>query len=454
MNQSNHQLLKCRIEAPDAFVPKARYALESLLRPFSLAPGWVEGECDLYYGSSPDRADAAMALPLHTSTVEYFDGRLPYDPDRAFQAGELLSLFGEPDAPDLIASAFFFLSGWDEYTNTARDEHGRFTHQLSLQNRLGKTSVPLVDLYGQALPRRLFPAGKPWERRAWHGHSWAFIPTFDVDYLREWRPGTIATRGLRMPKELIRGLLTGQDAYRDGVHHLLAALSEYDATGTFFFKAGNRSAYDPAYRRKDREIQSLLEMVREQGSEIGLHPGYYASSHAGYLSLERAELTRLSGEAPRAVRQHYLRYELPRTSRLHVAEGFRIDSTLGFPDHEGFRRGTCLPFQIFDVDRNEVLDLWEMPLCYMDAAMIARRGLTAEESLSVLHGLMETVRARGGACVALWHNTLWQREMEGWPENLGSALEVAREQGAWIGGVEEALRGWERQSGDEAEAGT
>lgn len=435
-------VLRCHVEAPDSFVPKARYALETLLRPLGMSPAWTPDDPTLYYGVRATASSAPVALPLDEETLAYFAGRAPRDRARIVRRDDIPFVFGTPESPDPIASAFFFLSGWDEYVTTERDEHGRFCYRLSLQRDLDAATVPLVDRYRDRIAAALESAGMPVRRRTWGGKPWAFLPTFDIDYLREWRPGTIARDGLRRPWSVLRGLFTGADAYRDGFHLLLAALAEYETSGTFFFKAGDRSPYDPAYRRSRQELTRLLQMVREQGSEIGLHPGYYAATHPGYLHDEREHLEALAGERPTLIRQHYLRYELPTTSRLHVAEGFHVDSTLGYPDHEGFRRGTCLPFQVYDPVQDEALEVWEMPLCYMDAAMVVRRGLSAPEAILILEEMMRTCRNIGGACVALWHNTLWERGMEGWPEQLQTALAQAVEGEAWVGGLGAALDAW------------
>ena len=430
------------MEAPEPYVPKARYALETLLRPLSLVPIWTAEAPDLYYGSGPPPPSAAVHLPLQASTVRYFAQQVPYDASLVFRTADLPVLFGTPEAPDLIASAFFLLSGWDEHVTVERDEHARFCHRHALLREIESETAPLVDQYRDLLAARLQAAGVRVRLRKWGDRDWAFLPTFDIDYLREWRPGTVLREGRRRPWAVVRGMMTGADAFRDGLHNLIAALSANAMTGSFFFKASDRSAYDPAYRRSEREVARLVRMVREQGSEVGLHPSYYASTHAQYLHEERTRLETLTGERASLVRQHYLRYELPTTSRLQADEGFQIDSTLGYADHEGFRRATCLPFQIFDPVRNGTLDLWEMPLCFMDSTMMARRCLGPDESADVLARLMVACRAAGGMCVALWHNILWEEGREGWPEHLEWALQHAEQNGARVGGLAESLDAW------------
>lgn len=443
VNQSD-AVLQCNVDAPEPVATAARYAIETLLRPLGLRPEWTKERPVLFYGPASSGAEYAdgVHVPLEEATTAYFQKRRPYDARASFDIRGVPYLFGNTEAPDPIASAFFFLSGWDEHSKKVRDEHGRFCYRHSVQKELQVAVLPVVDRYRDHLSTRLRAAGVVGGKRHWGGRKWAFLPTFDIDYLREWRPGTIVREIRKRPLDIIRGLLTGRDAFLDGFHNLITALSAREVTGTFFFKAGHRSAYDPAYRRQPREISRALAMVREQDSELGLHPGYYSATHPDYLREERRRLEELAGATLRSVRQHYLRYDLPRTSRLHAGEHFEIDSTLGFADHEGFRRGTALPFQIYDPLEHRVLNVWELPLCFMDGTMVARRGLSPEESLDALESLMEACRSVGGACVPLWHNILWERGMEGWPEHLDRALGRAADSGAWIGGLHEALASW------------
>lgn len=186
----------------------------------------------------------------------------------------------------------------------------------------------------------------------------------------------------------------------------------------------------------------LVRAVQHAGSEIGVHPGFYSSSNEALLQEDRAAVESLSGERVKSVRHHYLRYEHPITPRLHHRAGFSIDSTLGFSEREGFRRGTSLPFQIFDLHTNLTSSVWEMPLAFMDVAVAVRRGLSAGEALDLTRTLMATVRRFGGGLVVLWHNTLWHSDMPGWPEHLERVLADALDQGAFIGSLCRGLEAW------------
>jgi hypothetical protein len=166
--------------------------------------------------------------------------------------------------------------------------------------------------------------------------------------------------------------------------------------------------------------------MKASGFEIGLHPSFHAHNHPDYLLAERDRVAALTEEQPASVRQHYLRWTLPTTARLQAQAGFYIDSTLGFAEHEGFRHGTCHPFQLYDPYADTPLDLWEMPLALMESTLFNRRGLDPEDARTATEALLDACRRFGGVAVGLWHNTLWDElDYPGWGQHFLDTLDYA-----------------------------
>ena len=462
--------LPCCVEAPDAFVPKARYALRMLLAPLGFDPLWTDraalGHPDvgpaLYYGPAPPASSDVLPIRLRKETLAYFAGRLPYAPDRArwrvWEGEPWPVLFGGDGEDDLVASAFFWLSGWQEHTVRVRDRHGRFPHAASLQARWGTTTRPAVEAYRAWLSERLEAFGAPVRRRRWGAHAWAMCPTHDVDYLRKSRLGTLRreaqhavqdlprTSVLRELARATRAATRPGDPFRSALRRMPEETLRRGGRGTYFFKTGAHGPRDVAYDLRSRYGRRQVAALEQAGFEVGLHPSYHAHTHAGYLEAERARLAALTSGPVVSVRQHYLRYEVPATPRLHERAGFRIDATLGFAEHEGFRHATCLPFQPFDVGRNAPLDVWEMPLALMDAALFNRRHLSLEEAGRVTADVLSTCKRFGGVAVMLWHNVLWDEEgYPGWGRHFLQTLDRAREGEALITSLREALARFHRR---------
>jgi hypothetical protein len=313
----------------------------------------------------------------------------------------------------------------------------------------------VVDAYREVVAEQLVGAGIELERRLWGGKSWAFCPTHDVDYLRKWRPG-ILYRDLIRPlfaagslrarmKRLIAAaaqFLRG-DPYRSALNRMPEEVLGRGGTGTYFFKTGGTDPHDVSYRIDGRYAARLLRRLKARRFEIGLHPSYLTPDAPAMMGAEKRSLEAACGDRVVSVRQHYLRFDPLATPRYHVSAGFGIDSTLGFAEHEGFRRGTCLPFQLFDLENDVALDLWEMPLAVMDSTLFNRRGYSPEQAIEASRKLAEECRRYGGAMVVLWHNILWDElDCPDWGRHFTDMLDLAKNEGALIASLEHSLNSW------------
>ena len=459
--------LPCHIEAPASMEPKARYAIDMLLLPLGIRPVWVEKnsleEVGLYYGmSNAPMPPGIIHIGLNADTCSFFDRGETYNPGQArwrFWENERWPvLFGgsEEQDDDLIASTFFWLSGWQEYTTKQRDVHGRFPYSASLQAKFGLADRPVVDAYRERLAQHLIEHGLSIHRRNWIDKSWAFCPTHDIDYLRKWRPGmvyrevvhyllanhlnqSLLKRAGRFGRFLFNWAKPG-DEFRKSLRRIIHETERRGGKGTYFFKTAAHGPNDVYYSLSSPFVKRTIGKLKEIDFEIGLHPSYFAYNHPDYLQREKRALEEIYQGPVTSVRQHYLRYENDTTARMQLGAGFQIDSTLGFAGQEGFRRGTCHPFTIYDVNANAPTELWELTLSVMDGTLFNRRNLDGEAAIEVTRQVMRRCKRFGGICVALWHNTLWDElDFPEWGEHFLRVMDVAVEEEAYIHSLSNTL---------------
>jgi len=97
--------------------------------------------------------------------------------------------------------------------------------------------------------------------------------------------------------------------------------------------------------------------------------------------------------------------------------GLKYDTTLSFADHEGFRCGICFPYKPFDVLKNRVLNIWELPLTVMDGSLFNYQNLIPEEGFQRIKSIINTVKKYQGVFVLSWHNSsLDDLRLPGWVE--------------------------------------
>ncbi|MCY3615749.1 MAG: hypothetical protein OXH03_11760 [Bacteroidetes bacterium] len=455
------------IEVSQDYWPKAKYAIRMLLEPLGLGPIFKpRSELDshgLYYGQNPaDIPSTIVVLPLARNAEGFYDDFTPIDVTsvcwRKHADFNVPILFSSESGGDLVASAFYWLSGWQEFTVRARDQHGRFPHKSSLQAILEVTRLPVVDCYRTMLRARLEGAGINTDLRKWAGRDWAFCPTIDVDYLRHWRIGMIlrekveyfllnrrkvgvSERWRRLFK-FTHSYFSRGDAFKIALRNMYQAIRAY-GNATIFLKAAAHGPNDVSYQLDQPFIRNLFVDLTSDGFEIGLHPSYHAHTHIAYVRSERRALTEVTGTDPLSVRQHFLRYEPAITPHIQEGVGFRIDSSLGFAECSGFRNGTCMPFLKFDPVGNRVMDIWEMPLLFMDGALFNRQKYGTAEAIQESMELLKLCQMFGGVAVGLWHNVIGEElDYPGWGEHFEKTLGWGGSNGAYIASLQDALGAW------------
>ena len=293
------------------------------------------------------------------------------------------------------------------------------------------------------LTEALAARGIPVRRPSWRGKLWAVVMTHDIDLLRKRRLGTVLRAIPRRDGNrgaALRQALLAPDPRRRSITRMATAERVRGAGATYFFKTAARGPWDVPYDPNSPYLRALVADL-EATFEIGLHPSYFGHDHAGHLREEHDRLAALTTVRPTTVRQHFLRFDPVVTPRLQRDAGFELDSTLGFARREGFRRGTCFPFPLFDVPANRPLGLWELPLTVMDTTLFTHRGLDAEGAAAAVDRLFAACRRVGGCCVLLWHNTSYDEvDFPGSAEVFEHALDAGLAEGSALLSARDAAR--------------
>ncbi len=315
---------------------------------------------------------------------------------------------------DIVASTFFMLTRWEEAVSPERDAFGRFPAYASLAYRAGFLHRPIVNEYARFLRQVFARLGLllPPARSTARLHL-----SCDVDHPRLWwspvdRFRTLASSLLRRknPRETLWWLRHGFFRRGDPFDVFDAWMGKAEQKGLtwhFNFLGDPRGRADAHYSLQHPSVKRLLGRIAERGHIIGFHPSRRA---CGDPAVFEQELSTLRQAAPTPVttgRQHYLCFSIPDTWQQWADAGMKWDSTLGYPEAEGFRCGICCDFPVFNIRSRQVLPLREKPLIAMDITLAHYRRYTPEQALTRLQSLWQTVREHGGELVLLWHNSSW-----------------------------------------------
>ncbi len=330
---------------------------------------------------------------------------------------------------DIIATAFFMLSRWEETVIPDRDEHDRFPATASVAYKQGFLDSPIVDEYALVLRewlKVLLPGWEPEQRtfsvKLSHdidkiyrfGSAYAAVRTFSGDLLKR----RSLERALGTARDVLAQVVAPtQTDYVRGIYDL-ADLSRKCgfSDDAFYFMADGPGQFGCGYSLASPVVRKCIKYLREQGFELGFHPGYDTFQNVAKLAREKTQMDAAIGEVHYGGRQHFLRFQTPETWRHWEQVGLAYDSTMTYADHEGFRCGTCHPFRPFDVERNREIDLWEVPLIVMEGTLRDYREFTPQQGKARILELARRCKQVRGTFTLLWHNSSLDGEWHPWGE--------------------------------------
>jgi len=466
----------------------AAYAARALLRTLGVphevveeAPRDSSGAVIVWHGGEPPQldAEAVVAVPAHELPAPEAPVRWlarVSDGKRVACVGELRPVCGEAlyvaegggepmvaiegsrvnVGADIFGAAGFWLTCRDEAASPT-DGLGRRLGRQTPRAKAGLLRVPVVtelmNLLWEAIQAASRNADLPLVRvLAWPPpYRFAALLSHDVDLWRKRTPRQLAKELLRSVARpwrlgwVARAFVCGPDPWAD--LEGIAALEEaHQMHSTFFVLAGRPDVVAGGkrvvngYPVPEEVVSAELRRLAERGFEVALHGSFESFHSAADLSAERRDVARLIGQAVSGCRQHFLRFELPRTWRCQAEAGLRYDASLGYHDTDGYRAGFSFPFWPFDGEEVRVL---ELPLMVMDGALREQQGLDAEAAWEVVRGYLERAEADGAMVSLLWHNHYFcGLDAPGYRAVYERALEWIRDHGGWGASADSIARWW------------
>ena len=378
----------------------------------------------LAYDDAPPRPGTVAITPSDRplDTKASIDG-LPL----LFPTADTTAPFDRPDGAarfnfDVLKAAFFLLSAYQEHASAERDQWGRFPYASSLQARMGFVGVPLVNHYFRWLVQSIVCVAsqsgfEAHEVSPLGGPSLYLTHDVDLAHYLTWRKTLFRFAqvvGLRRCDTSRKRLLAA--AMRSLAHmtHLARTADPYWSfdkmadteaymgfTSTYFLLPDDGGPFPPDYSLSaDPDIVALRRRLVALGHTVGLHAPIRCQTAHDYA----AHLARIPEAAPHC-RQHFLAVSQPDSLRGMAEAGIRLDASLGFSEHEGFRNSYCHPFHPFDHVAQKALPIVEVPLAVMDVTILRHRALSYDEAFLAVGDLLDQVRLFGGVFCLLWHNS-------------------------------------------------
>jgi hypothetical protein len=181
----------------------------------------------------------------------------------------------------------------------------------------------------------------------------------------------------------------------------------------YFFGENTYCTIDGQYDIRDKLIIDLIKQVSIRSHEIGYHGSYYSYLDQKRMQKEFMRLKRICKslaieQNKWKARQHYLRYNVAKTTRLQEKIGITYDSSLTFAANAGFRCGCCYEYPLFDFSNRCALIIRERPLIVMERSVLAPKymNLEFEEAYNFMIMCKRRCQIYKGDFTILWHNNL------------------------------------------------
>lgn len=328
---------------------------------------------------------------------------------------------------DILKSAFYLLSGYQELNQKHIDDLGRYNFQYSIQKELSIVQIPVVNYYFKIIINAIelfceINNIKIKKRKLFEPFS--FLLTHDVDRVNKYHFWEVALKiqqaiGLKpnpyikkktlykVTTDYVLNYLRLKRSKNDfwNFEYLRGVENKNGLRSVFFFLDKEGLHDNSRYNFNDEKIKGLVNFLISENCEIGLHGTTFSYNKENYMKKCKNNLQRVSSQKILGNRQHYLKFDRLKTPSILFKSGLEYDSTLGFPHHEGFRNSYCLPFKLFDFEENKMLDLWELPLNVMDGTLFYYRKLNYNQMFESIENLINEIKKFNGLFTLLWHNS-------------------------------------------------
>lgn len=267
-----------------------------------------------------------------------------------------ISFYNEFGRKDYIASIFYKINCLQEFDKkSATDKYGRFTYISSYQFKYQLIEKNLVQLEIDEFLTNNHVIGNNKKSRFYISHD---IDTLYGSFLQDglW---AVKNKKLGVVIRLIFNEVMQRPHWRN-IDKILKISNEYDVYTTFFWLV---NAGKGLYNIKNsdysiKKVKTLIDLVRQAGSFNGLHKS--CSNESFKQELEKFGFNTVFN------RYHFLRFNTLEDWPKLSDSSIKLDCSLGFAEHYGFRNSYGKAFQPFDIVSNKPYDFIEAPLHFMD----------------------------------------------------------------------------------------
>ena len=313
-----------------------------------------------------------------------------------YTAAQVLDAIGMDESNvEVLTLGIFYLVNCIQECNidTANlDQYGRYKYSNSLQSKYDCVTDNMVNKLMETILNKVSIKMERIKSKIFISH--------DIDFLYNSKKEDVkwAAKNYRVG-DLIKLIFQeiARKPHARNIDRVIKLDSEYDIRSTFFWLVNQGEGLNgiPNADYNIREEQDLIKIVNQSSCFNGLHKS--ASQDSIGTEINK------SGHQWRYNRNHYLRFSTHDHWRAISESNIKLDCSLGFSEHYGFRNSYGSPFTPFDLRNNRPYNFVEAPLHVMDATFLYYLKTDPKKIGSTVIDFIEKNKQD---CVLsiLWHN--------------------------------------------------
>ena len=427
-----------------SFLPKAKYTFTTLCNILGVEPQFFTEftmqDIHIYYGErskekyplkiyhDPETANFFTARKLYKSSelnmVKYGNEYIPF----LFSlSGEIVHYTAQSAflRKDVIASAFYWLSCWQEYAAKQMVEPNHFyPHQQSLQYQHGFTEIPVVDRYCEILHDILVRIFSEYNRhKVWKNKQFAVSYSHNIDYWHYWTESHLKNLAERKVKlfslkfwqkwlRIFIHKLNKQDWHSHfALQHIFGKNKKQPHSSDCFILSYDKFPDERMnYFSDDLQQAELLQTLKN----CNLHLQGTKEAAYQYDFLEK-ELKPLAGLPRPGFRARYLNFNYQKLFTNLEKAKITCDSSMGFYEALGFRAGISYPFYPYNLAEDRAFRVLELPVAITDRALYKLSQGKVHRARKKVAKLMKNAKLHGTNLSFVWHLHLLDKlDHPGW----------------------------------------
>ena len=324
---------------------------------------------------------------------------------------------------DLFAATFYLISRYEEYFPHLKDKYGRYKASESIAYKEGFLKRPIVNIWVQefiAVLEDKYPElqiNKP---------KFKYISTIDIDnaYLYKGKGfvrflafliKSVLSFNFSEIKQAVEVVFRKRKDPYDTYSLQFNLQKKYDLNVKYFVLLGDYGLNDKNLSHTNSNVNSLIKRLADL-APVGIHPSFGSNKNIVNLQEEIKRLEYIQKREVSLSRQHFLKLSLPETYKKLIASGITDDYTMGYASELGFRAGIASSFTFYDLDMEQELPIRIHPFAITDDVLKFNMKISADDVVSEISELIDTVKKIDGTLISVWHNDTFSNfgQWKGW----------------------------------------